>query len=155
LASSSELELEADHHQVYLQDEQAAGDLDTVWSREAVARLLGASPGTVGIGTLRDGSVRVVVRVQATEPVLDLRTFDHVAECVLTMRSSRLVVAGCMDYRPTARRLEITPGKYRVRLQIRGAATVAADESSGQEIYEVVLWPSEDEAVVVHKLHKA
>ena len=55
------LELSADYHQFYLQDEEASGDLSDSWSKEAVERLLAIAPGTVGVGTVREDDVPVEI----------------------------------------------------------------------------------------------
>ncbi len=58
-----EYELLADYFQFYLQDESADGSLGESWTEEAVARLLAVAPGAIGIGTVRNMQVPVIVEV--------------------------------------------------------------------------------------------
>ena len=92
-----EYELVADYYQFYPQDEGATGDLSNSWTQEAVARLLAVAPGTIGVGTVRNMRVPVVVEVSDTEPDEDVNAWDQVNECSLDVLSGRMVVAGCTD----------------------------------------------------------
>jgi hypothetical protein len=78
-----EFKLFADYFQFYLQDESADGDLSDSWTREAVERLLAIAPGTIGVGTVRNMSVPVVVEIAETAPDDDVSEWDQVNECSL------------------------------------------------------------------------
>lgn len=110
-----ELSLFADYFQFYIQDEAADGDLSQAWNEEATDRLLAVAPATVGIGTVRNTNVPVTVEICEDEPEDDSAEWDHVVETSLDVESGRIVVAGCSDYFPDAKRIEVVPGSYRVR----------------------------------------
>lgn len=126
-----DLELFADYHQFYLQDEPASGDLSDAWTDEAVERLLALAPGTVGVGTASNGNVPVAVEVLEGAPAESLEPYDQVNECSLAIAHGPLVVAGCTDYFPEAARIPLAPGVYRVRISYC---------LSGEERYLVQLW---------------
>jgi hypothetical protein len=135
-----EYRLFADYYQFYLQDESAAGDLSDSWTDEAVARLLAVAPGTVGVGTVRDAEVPVVVEVREEEPPPDFDAWDQVTECSLDVPSGRIVIAGCTDYFPDAARIEVPPGTYRVRVSYGALDSVSEDGLDGDDRYRVQLW---------------
>ena len=98
---SFKLSLFADYFQFYIQDETVTGDLSDAWNEEAVDRLLAIAPGTIGIGTVRNMDVPVVVEIRDREPDDDSSEWDHVVEASLEVTSGRTVIAGCIDYSPT------------------------------------------------------
>jgi hypothetical protein len=61
-------DLFADYFQFYLQDEQADGDLSESWTKEATENLLALAPGTIGVGTVRNMTVPVMVEVRDSPP---------------------------------------------------------------------------------------
>ena len=135
-----EYKLVADYHQFYLQDESAMGDLSDSWTQQAVDRLLALAPGTIGVGTVRDMTVPVVVEVSDTEPVEDTTTWDQVNECTLDVQSGRIVIAGCTDYFPDAARIEVSPRSYRARLYYGNLDALSDDGLDGDDHCKVVLW---------------
>ena len=135
-----DLKLFADYHQFYLQDESVTGDLSNSWTQEATDRLLALAPGTIGVGTVRNMAVPVVVEVSDTEPHEDVTGWDQVNECTLDVQSGRIVVAGCTDYFPDAARIEVLPGSYRVRLYYGNLDALSEDGLDGNDRYKVILW---------------
>jgi hypothetical protein len=135
-----EYTLFADYFQFYLQDESAEGDLSNSWTQEAVDRLLAVAPGTIGVGTVRNMNVPVVVEISDIEPNTDLSAWDHVNECTVEVPSGRLVVAGCTDYFPDAARIELAPGSYRARILYGSLSSLSEDGLDGDDHYKVVLW---------------
>lgn len=61
MAQRHKFNLFADYFQIYLQDEGATGDLSESLTPEAVDRLLAVAPGTIGVGTVGNMTVPVVV----------------------------------------------------------------------------------------------
>lgn len=135
-------ELFADYFQFYLQDEYVKGDLSDSWTEEAVRRLLALAPGTIGVGTVRNMQVSVEVEVCDVPPDDDPDLWDQVNECSIEVQSGRIVIAGCTDYFPDARRLEVRPGTYRARIYYGDLDTLSQDGLAGDDHYRVVLWPS-------------
>lgn len=130
----------ADYFQFYLQDESVKGDLSDSWTPEAVDRLLAVAPGTIGVGTVRNMNVPVVVEIADSEPDANLSAWDHVNECTLEVPSGRVVIAGCIDYFPDAARIELVPGAYRARLYYGSLYSLSEDGLDGDDHYRVVLW---------------
>jgi hypothetical protein len=137
-----ELSLFADYHQFYIQDEAVKGDLSTAWTSDAMADYVALAPGTVGVGTIRNTTVPVVVEVFDAPPPLSLAEWDHVVECDLANGSGQLVVAGCTDYFPTALRIPATAGNLRVRALFRGLGTLSDDGFEGDDRYHLQIWPA-------------
>jgi hypothetical protein len=135
-----EYTLFADFFQFYLQDEDAEGDLSNSWTQEAVDRLLAIAPGTIGIGTVRNMNVPVLVEIADGQPAADLSAGDHVNECTVEVSSGRVVIAGCTDYFPDAARIELAPGSYRARLYYGSLGSLSEDGLDGDDHYRVVLW---------------
>jgi hypothetical protein len=148
---SLELSLFADYFQFYVQDEAAVGDLSQSWGEEATSRLLAIAPGTIGIGTVRNMDVPVVIEIHDREPDDDFSDWDHVVEAALEVTSGRIVAAGCSDYFPDAKRIEIRSGSYRVRVSYGALDTLSKDGLSGEDHYRVQLWPGSPAAVRVLK----
>jgi hypothetical protein len=132
----------ADYFQFYLQDEAASGDLSQSWDEEATERLLAVAPGTIGVGTVRNNSVPVLLEIHDQEPNDDLRAWDHVVECSLDVSSGRVVIAGCTDYFPDAARIVVAPGHYRARVSYGALDTLSESEDglNGDDRYRVQLW---------------
>jgi hypothetical protein len=137
-----EYELFADYFQFYIQDETADGNLCDSWSHEAVDRMLAVAPGTVGVGTVRNTTVPVIVEIFETEPDLDAEAWDHVTECSFDVPGGRIVIAGCTDYFPEAARVEVSPGTYRARISYGSLDTVSETGLDGADRYRVQLWQS-------------
>lgn len=135
-----EFKLFADYFQFYLQDESASGDLSQCWTSEAVDRLLALAPGTIGVGTVRNMEVPVVVEIGDGDPTDDLSAWDQVNECSIDVPSGRLVIAGCTDYFPDATRIELSPGTYRVRIYYGNLASLSDDGAEGDGHYRIFLW---------------
>ncbi|MHB8217984.1 MAG: hypothetical protein ACYDDS_18075 [Candidatus Sulfotelmatobacter sp.] len=136
-----EFNLFADYFQFYMQDETVEGDLSECWTKEAVNRLLAVTEGKIGVGTVRNMMVPVVVEVADAEPdEAETPKWDQVNECDLMVKSGRIVVAGCTDYFPDAARIEVPPGSYRVRLYYGDLNSLSEDELEGNDHYRIVLW---------------
>lgn len=148
---SVELSLFADYFQFYIQDDAAVGDLSSSWTEETVVRLLAIAPGTIGIGTVRNMHVPVTIEIHDREPEDDFSDWDHVVDATLDVSSGRIAVAGCTDYFPDAKRIEIPSGSYRVRASYGALDTLSKDGLSGDDHYRVQLWPGSPTAVQVLK----
>jgi len=66
------------------------GDLSDSWRKEATDRLLAVGPGVIGVGTVRNMDVPVVVEIADAEPAHDRKAWNQVNECsVEAVRSDR------------------------------------------------------------------
>jgi hypothetical protein len=146
-------ELFADYHQFYLQDEGASGNLSDAWTPAASERLLALAECTIGVGTVRSMTVPVTVEIVDAAPTDEWAVWDHVNECSIEIPSGRIVIAGCTDYFPDAARIELTPGCYRARVYYGGLKSLSEDGLSGEDHYEIVLWPGDPIEPRVLKQH--
>jgi hypothetical protein len=135
-------DLLADYFQFYVQDERAHGIDGDSWAGDAVERMLAVAEGAIGVGTVRNVKVPVILEILGSEPPRDFESWDHITECSLETSSGKLVVAGCTDYFPDAARVEIQPGTYRARISGGGFESVAKHWEDGQDNYRVQLWPA-------------
>jgi hypothetical protein len=146
-----QFEIFADYFQFYLQDESAKGDLSESWTPEAAHRMLATAPGTIGVGTVRNMNVPVVVEIADAVPDDDTTLWDQVNECTLVVPSGRVVIAGCTDYFPDAARIELPTGTYRARIYYGQLNALRANGLEGDDHYKVVLWSAAPEPVRVLK----
>jgi hypothetical protein len=137
-----ELAVFADYFQFYLQDEAANEDFGPLWTDEAVERLIAVGDCSVGIGTVRNMAVPVVVSLHSEEPEDDFHEWDLVNECSFTVRSGRVAILGCTDALPDAARLSLPAGPYRLRASYVGLDSLDADGLEGDDFYRLQLWPA-------------
>jgi hypothetical protein len=136
-----EFNLFADYFQFYVQDEDVEGDLSDCWTKEAVNRLLAVTEASIGVGTVRNMTVPVVIELVDGEPELsETDDWDQVNECDLLVNSGRIVVAGCTDYFPGAARIDVPPGSYRARLYYGNLNSLSENGLEGDDKYRIVLW---------------
>jgi hypothetical protein len=139
---SHALDLFADYHQFYLQDELVDTDWSSSWTEEATSRMLAVADGVVAVGTASNETVPVLVELHDREPDADFDKWDRVSECELSVGGHHIVVAGCTDHFPDAARIAVAPGLYRVRV-----ASIRGDN----ECYRAQLWRGEPTAPRVLK----
>lgn len=142
-----ELELFADYFQFYIQDENVSGDLSSSWTDEATSRLLAISNGVVGIGTLRNMDVPVTIAVSESRKDFDPNEYNQINECSIQIESGKLVVAGCTDYFPDAKRIKLSNGWYRVQIGY-GNLDKVVDQLDGEDFYHVNMWREDKEGPV-------
>src|SRR5919205_1005823 len=101
MSSETKLEIFADYHQFYLSDEGATSRTEDIWTDpQSVFDMIDAGPGEVAVGTVRNFTVPVTVRILDSNPECNPDRRDHVTEASLEITSGRLVVMGCTDYEP-------------------------------------------------------
>jgi hypothetical protein len=130
----------ADYHQFYLQDDDVRfGDLSDAWTPEATDRLMAVADHVVGIGTVRNMEVPVHLAIVAELPDLDSSQWDRVNRSSLVCDTGRIVVAGCTDYFPDAKRIEVKPGTYDVLVGYKNLESLSEDGLEGDDSYHVFL----------------
>ena len=137
------LELFADYFQFYIQDEKADGDLGEKWTTEAVELLLATTDGTIGVGTVRNMAVPVTVKTFSTEPPFltdNENVIGQINECDIKIGSGKIAIAGCTDYFPDAKRIELDNGVYRSRIYYCNLGKISEDGLDGDHFYEIHLW---------------
>ena len=118
-------------------------------------RSLALAPGTIAVATLGAAEVPVAIEIHEDEPVGDAAAWDHVVEASIAVASGRLVVAGCTDYLPDAKRIAVAPASYRVRISYGGLDTVSEDGLEGEDRYRLQLWPAPESELRILKQRAA
>ena len=137
------LELFADYFQFYIQDEKVDGDLSDKWTTEAVELLLATTDGTIGVGTVRNMDVPVTIKTFDTDPPLltdDENVIGQINECDIKVSSGKIVIAGCTEYFPDAKRIELQNGIYRARIYYGNLDKLSENGLDGDDFYEIHLW---------------
>lgn len=135
----------ADYHQFYLQDDdERFGNLSDAWTPEATERLLVVAEHVVGIGTVRNMEVAVRIEIGSQLPNLDPSQWEKVNRTSLVCDTGRIVVAGCTDYFPDARRLNVTPGTYDVLVGYKNLQSLSEGGLEGDDSYHIFLAPKND-----------
>ena len=153
----AELTLYADYHQIHAFDEGSQADLGDAWTDQAMADHLAVSQDAVAIGAAVNVNVAVSVEVLDGPPVADLAEFDHVVEASICCSSGQLVVMGCTDFEPDARRFPVVTGWLRLRasqsnLDRAYRAGIDSDEDpQTMERLRLQAWPAAQAPVVVVK----
>ena len=146
------LELFADYHQFYLQDERTdVAEPPDDWGTRLVTDMIAVAPGQVGVGTARNVTVPVTVEVLPAPPQDAFDDWDHVAEASLDAPSGTVVIAGCTAYLPDALRISVPAGSLRLRTYYGGLNTLSEDGLDGDDHYRVALWPAPPGPVEVLK----
>lgn len=144
MTNEIKLELFADYFQFYIQDEKANGDLSDQWTEEAVEQLLAITDGTIGVGTVRNMDVSVIIKTYDIDPLFltdcENNTIGQINECDINVTSGKIVIAGCTDYFPDAKRIELNNGIYRARIYYLNLDKLSEDGFNGEDFYEIHLW---------------
>jgi hypothetical protein len=153
----AEMTLFADYSQIHAFDEGTQADLGEEWTDQAGSDRLAVGPGVVAIRTVVNVNVAVIVELLAEPPADDSVEFDHVAEGSLYCSSGQLVVMGCTDYEPDARRFPVATGWLRLRVSqsnLDRAHEAGIDSDEGPQTMErlrLQVWPESASPVVVTK----
>jgi hypothetical protein len=130
------------YHQFYLSDELSPGKTNSksFWTKDAYNDRLAMEDGIVGIGTECYGPVKGELEILENENTnFDSTTYDHIVEGALEMTSNTLIVTDCPN--PGAiLKINIKPGKYRVRVYSSNLDSVEGDD--GDDYYRIEVWPS-------------
>lgn len=140
---SSTLDVFADYYQFYLRDEQTEEDTPENWGEQLTTDRIAIGPGIIGVSTVRNTRVPVHIDLFSHQPNTKFDVWDHIAEASVEVPSGRIVIAGSSDYFPTAQRLSVRPGSYRVRVQYSGLRTVSENGLEGEDQYYVLIWPDQ------------
>lgn len=138
---SRTFELLADYFQLLLMDEGCEDDFASVWTDEALDRMLAVGNASVCLGTLRNVDVPVEIHVYSSAPSVDPASYDHAVSASLNLPSGRLVVMGCTDFLPEAARIELPPGSYQLLYLATGVESITYESDPADDRYIVHLWP--------------
>jgi hypothetical protein len=116
------LRLFADHGQIHLLDESSSPAFEDAWTVQATDDRIAVAEGGLAIGTADTYDVTVTVERLPGPPAHDDEGVDHGTEASVSVPSGKLVIMGCTDSFPEAKRLDVGAGTYRVRVDHSGLA---------------------------------
>ena len=154
---AEDLTLFADYRQIHVFDEGSKADLGDEWTVQAVDDHLAVGRDAVAVGTTVDVNVEVSVELLDGPPSDDSVDFDHVAEASFCCSSGRLVVMGCTDFEPDARRFPVAAGWLRLRASQSNldraylAGIDSDDDPQTMERLRLQVWSAAGAPVVVSK----
>ncbi len=142
-----EFEISADYSSFYIQGEGSQDHYEKIWNPSSVNNLFAVQSQTVGVRTARADIVSVRVIVGAEKPnVHDFGDWDYIVEVVIDSPSETLIVFGPFDYLPDGIRIPLPQkGSYKLRLYYGKLDTVSDDGLEGEDHYQVVLWPFQED----------
>jgi len=133
----------ADFHQFLLHD---AGvdwrDLSDRWTDDSIAAMFVQGDGYVAVRTARDMVVPVTIKTFPTEPALVEEGWDKLVRGALNVPTGELVVTGVTDNELSGGRIKLNPGRYELRALWAGLSEISAHGLSGNDRYEIQLWPA-------------
>ena len=141
MPSRYDLNIFADYFQFVLMDESASDDFSTIWTDEALSRMLATGELAVCPGTLRNVEVQVEIVIWESEPSVNLDDHDHAVEASFKIPSGKLMVTSCTGYGPAAPRFSVSPGAYRMLFVVSGVETIQNEWEPADDKYTVHLWP--------------
>lgn len=139
----------ADNFQFQLQDQVEDCEYPEVWNDALLTQLFVFGPSIVGISTVRDQDVSVILEVYdkpmdekdlRTEP--DLSDYDHAAQCNLDLPSGKLLITGCTSDYEDALKLNLPFHHYGVRIFWSNLDSPDELGFEGDDEYLIQLWPN-------------
>lgn len=94
------------------------------------------------VGTFRDFDVSVSVNIKNTPPQIDLEVWDQVTESSIVINSGRLCI-GEQFNTENQHIFSIERGIWNLRALYSGLNTISSDGITGEDYYEIQLWPSD------------
>jgi hypothetical protein len=131
----------ADYFQFYLRDEKANVDFSNSWNEDTTLYKIALVYGAVAVGTARNMTVPVEVEIVSDRPLYSLDEWDMINECGISITRRNLIIAGCTEYLPDAKRLNVIPGDYCVLVFYKNLSKLSEDELDGEDSYKLILWP--------------
>ncbi|MBD8488161.1 hypothetical protein IFO69_05320 [Echinicola sp. CAU 1574] len=141
-----QLEIFADYFQFHLYDEKLNPNFGEAWNQFSVDNFLALRREGIGIGTIRNMDVPVNIKIYDSEPKIkeDLNQVFQINETDLTIISGKLVVIGCTEYFPDAKRIELDRGIYRVRIYYSDLDKLSEDGLDGEDNYHLEIWKTDN-----------
>lgn len=139
----------ADTFQFHIQDIADECLYPETWNDDLALQLFVIGDKILGVGTVRDHDVDVTIEIFDTpmdsgdvdkEP--DLDDWDQVIQCNINVPTGKILVTGATEDPELAKRLEIRPGHYGVRIFWGGLDTVDELGFEGDDYYKIMMWPN-------------
>lgn len=143
------VEIYPDYHQFYLIDNNVDPDFTGIWTPNALKNMIGLKNGLVGISTARISNIPITLTVRDFAPAIELDKYDKINECSLNVPSGKIVVMGCTDYIPEAKRIIVNPGVYRLYIKYGNLDKISEDALEGEDFYEIDMWLENEEKDMV------
>lgn len=87
--------------------------------------------------------VPVTIKIFTAKPAFltdNEKAIGQINEFDIAVSSGKIVVAGCTDYFPDAKRIELENGIYRARIYYGNLDKISEDGLEGDDFYEIHLW---------------
>jgi hypothetical protein len=91
--------------------------------------------------------VPVTLKLFDREPEItndNIESVGQINECDIEATSDKLVIAGCTDYFPDAKGIDVDEGIYRARIYYGNLDKISEDGLDGDDSYEIHLWPTKE-----------
>lgn len=154
MPSVHQFEIFADYFQFIVQDACSEDDFGALWADEAAVSMVAVGNAAVAMGTLRNVVVLVDIHILDGPPAVGLADADHAVEGAFALPTGQMVVMGCTDYLPDARRLSIRPGAYRFLYLVSGVHTIKTEWEPADDHYSLYIWPGQHQPTRVIKCWK-
>lgn len=149
-----DIELDAEFGLIYLVGKAPdAGTSPPELTHAESLRMLGSRDGAVMIFTAREWDVTVAVEISERAPQEDFDRWEHVVETAIRVGadSLRLGSDGVSEFK-VAKRFDLEPGTYRVRVSYGGLREIEEGDSElDDDHYRIQLWPGPQGELVVLK----
>lgn len=137
----------ADYFQFLVRDARADWeDLADQWTPEAVRNMFVQGDGYIGVGTVRNMHVPLIVRTSEVEPPADQRDWDRIVHGSLSVPSGEIDITGVTDNGLSGGQMRLTAGHYHVRALYGDLESISEDGLSGADRYVIELWPASAES---------
>lgn len=144
-----QLNVFADSFQFLVQDRMEDCAYPENWSDELASQLFVIGDKVVGVGTVRDLDVEVVLEIfdapldeEEREQDPDVTDWDQVIQCNLNIPSGRLLIAGPTEDFEEVARLDVPPGQYGIRVFWGNLDSIDDMGFEGDDLYKIMMWPN-------------
>lgn len=124
MGASHRLTVFADYFQFIVMDSESTDDFSSLWTDEALERMVATGNHAISLGTLRNVDVEVEIHVVDALSRVRLAGYGHIAEGSFASPTGSLAVMGCTDFLPDAYRVELPPGSYQFIYLVRGVDSI-------------------------------
>jgi hypothetical protein len=139
-----EFSIFAEHFQFYVQDKDTDNLLSIYWDEDSREDLFAQSDEIIGIATVRNMEVPVIVSLIDKEPKDEaLDEWDHVVQSQISIPSGKLLITGPTSPEDESMTIEVAPGTYGIRAYYAMLDEIDAEGFEGEDFYKVALWKTD------------
>lgn len=143
-----EISVFADNFQFQIQDQVEDCEYPVFWNDALLTQLYICGHRIIGIGTVRDLDVDVVIEVyqdsldeDEANALPELSDFDHAVQCNIELPSGKMLVTGCSTGYDETTKLELPARFYGVRIFWSGLERTDELGFEGDDRYLIQLFP--------------